>query len=55
MKSMYTEDKKDRCNEEESDDEEEIKETIRNRKPYRFRFCELVKAKFTFYFCCCFK
>jgi len=55
MRSMYTEDKKDRCDEEESDDEEEIKETIRNRKPYNYWLSEFLKARLSYYLCCCFK
>jgi len=55
MTSMYTEDKEDRWNQAEDDDEDEMRETIKNRQPYRYRFGEHVKAKFIFLFCCCFK
>jgi len=55
MKSFYTQNEQDIHIESESDDEEEMEATVRNRKPYHHNLKKRFKARLIVLLCCCFK
>jgi len=55
MGSFYTQNNQDRHIESESDDEEEMEATVRNREPYHHNLEKRFKDKLIVLLCCCFK